>query len=679
MRRNPIILVIMAILLILATLVTISVLADSYYFNNEEVATEVIEEEPQEVLIKYFSLLQQGNYEALVDLVNIPNSYSVNDFIARNKNIYQGIQAKNIKIEVLSAEKVENTNNATISFRNTMKIKGNDLDFTNTASVTMGIDNHYKINWSSNLIFPELNNEYKVRVSTLKFERGRILDRNGNVLATQGKASHVGVIPGRLGENKNESVSEIARILKMTEESIHKAITASWVKDDSFVPLKIVASDDAELKQELLMTPGVMIDTISIRVYPYKDIASHITGYVQGITLEEFEKMPVDTDYTLDSIIGKTGVEKAFEDRLRGKDGIKIFIEDDTGKVVKTLSEIRQLDGEDITLTIDINLQAKIYDQLKNDEGVFVIMNYKTGEMLSLISTPSYDANKFVMGFTEDEWEIISNDKHYPLYTRFTESWCPGSTFKPLTAGVGLTSGKLTTTDTFYYYGTSWRKNTWTNHTITTLSAYSGRKNLLNALMFSDNIYFAQAALKIGETEFINGLNRIMFRQKIDFELDLAKSNYSNSEGIAGETILADSGYGQGEILVNPIHMASIYSSFLNGGNMMKPYLEYSAEPHPEYLVQGAFSKDAADIIASDLIQAVENPYATGHNVKVKGLIIGGKTGTAELKAPGQIKGDTLGWFDCFVVNDNTPYVIVSMAKNQGSTYLKTIIRTLFT
>ena len=191
-------------------------------------------------------------------------------------------------------------------------------------------------------------------------------------------------------------------------------------------------------------------------------------------------------------------------------------------------------------------------------------MNPRTGELLALVSTPTYDANKFITGMTNEEWGALSNAEGDPLYTRFLGSWCPGSTMKPLTGGIGLTSGTLKTTDVFYYSGLSWRKNyTWKENKITTLTAYRGKKILRNALIYSDNIYFAQATLKIGEQTFREGLDRLGFNQNIDVGFITSKSQYSNSETIQGEVTLANSGYGQGEVLVNPIHMASIYSAFL--------------------------------------------------------------------------------------------------------------------
>ena len=169
------------------------------------------------------------------------------------------------------------------------------------------------------------------------------------------------------------------------------------------------------------------------------------------------------------------------------------------------------------------------------------------------------------------------------------------------------------------------------------------------------------------------------FNTDIGFELPTSKSQYSNTETIQGEVTLANSGYGQGEVLVNPIHMASIYSAFLNEGNMIRPYLEYNENAYPEYLVQNAFSTEAANEIKEGLIQVVENPYGTGHSVRISGLLIAGKTGTAELKETQKSKGDTLGWFDCFTADPDleNPMLIITMARNKPTSYLKEKVKTV--
>ena len=559
---------------------------------------------PEEILKTYFSYIEKQNYEGMYNMVH--SNTDKEEFLKRNKNIYEGIHAKKIKIEITSIQNEKKK--VIITYLTKMNTSAGDVEFENTAKLSKDDSKKYKIEWSSNLIFPELNNDYKVRVSNTEGKRGSILDRNGNILA----------------------------------------------------------------------------ETKTNREYPYKDITAHITGYVQGITAEELESK-AEKGYNAHSVIGKTGLEQVYEERLKGKDGLKIYIEDNNGNIVKTIAETKGNDGEDIKLTIDINLQTKLYEKIKNDKGFFVVMNPQTGEILALVSTPSYDPNKFVTGMTNDEWNSISTNEAKPLFTRFISTWCPGSTFKPITGAIGLTSGKLSENDEFNYSGLAWQKDSsWGDHKITTLTAYKGKKNLKNALIHSDNIYFAQAVLKIGEKTFTEGLDKIKFNEDIDFELDTTKSTYSNSGRIEREATLADSGYGQGQLLVNPIHMASIYSAFVNEGNMVKPYIEYKENREKEYLVKNAFSKEAANIIKEDLIQVVESPTGTAHDLKVNGVKLAGKTGTAELKASKEEKGKTLGWFDCFTVDEelDKSMLIVSMVEdggsNGGSRYLKKIIRTLF-
>ena len=640
------------------------------------ILTIVIEyKKPENVLIRYFSLINQGKYNELEAFVNLPENYSREDFLKRNTNIYTGIDAEDIVIEIKNVEKEKKF--AKVTYINKLKIKGQIVEFENIANFTKeNLD--YKIEWSSNLIFPELNNEYKVKVKAVHAKRGEIYDRNGLLLAYYGKISKVGIVPGKLSEDRENDIQKISELLNVSVEKINKELSSSWVKDDTFVPLKNISYDETELKEKLLQIPGIMIDSEKDRVYPYKEATAHVTGYISSITAEELETRK-DKGYSSTSILGKSGAEKSYEDRLKGKDGIGVYVEDEKGNIVKKVVETKTQDGENIKLTIDATMQVKLYDALKEEEGFFVVMNPKTGEILSLVSTPSYDPNKFILGLTNDEWKEISNGEGRPMYSKFLGTWCPGSTMKPLTGAIGLTTKTLSVDDEFNYSGLAWKRDNWTDHEITTLTAYGTKKNLRNALIYSDNIYFAQATLQIGEETFTDGLDKLMFNQDIGFVFSTSKSQYSNTDKIVSEAKIADSGYGQGEVLVNPIHMASIYSAFENEGNMIKPYLEYKENPQAEYLVENAFSKDAADEIKEGLIQVVERPYGTGHDVKVPGITIAGKTGTAELKATKGAEGDTLGWFNCFTTNQEVEdsLLIVSMAKNKPTVFLKSIIRNL--
>ena len=638
---------------------------------------------PDEIWQKYVTCLNEQKYDEMYDMLTEEAKGRIEKeaFVTRNKNIYEGMDMADMKVEIQNVEKFKDY--AKISYKSTMETGAGNIQISNSVKLMKNKKQGYLVDWNHNLIFPQLGATDKVRIKTISAARGEIYDRNDNLLAGGGTALSVGIVPEKLGDSKEESINQIAELLGVTAETINKSLSAGWVKSDSFVPIKKIAKDETELKEKLLQISGVKITTSKERTYPLGEVAAHLTGYVQNITAEELKENQ-GKGYTNNSVIGKTGLEKQYEERLKGKDGLEIYIEDETGKKKAEITKIEVQNGEKIKLTIDSELQTKLYNELKDNKGLFVVMHPRTGELLALVSTPSYNPNKFITGLSTDEWNEIKENADNPMMARYLQTWCPGSTFKPVTGAIGLTSGTLSTEDTFEYSGLSWKKdNSWGDYNITTLTAYNGLKNLRNALIHSDNIYFAQATLKIGKDSFTKGLKNIKFGEAIDFGLVANKSQYSNSDEIKSETQLADSGYGQGQILVNPVHMASIYSAFANDGNMIKPYLEYKENKNVEYLVKGAFTKEAANTIKEDLIQVVENPEGTANDMKVSGRTIAGKTGTAELKGAKGEEAETIGWFDCFTADDNqNQLLVVGMVEDGrdlgGSHYLIKKIKQIF-
>lgn len=641
----------------------------------------------EDTFTEFVSLINEQKYEEMYNLVSETTKAQISreDFIKRNKNIYEGIDAVNINIEIVEVTKEKGE--AKISYNEKMSTSAGDISFSNIAKLVKE-EKEYKINWSSSMIFPELRNTDKIRISSIQSERGSILDRNGEALAFNGNISTVGIVPGKLGENKQESISKISELTGVSEEYIKTQLSASWVKDDTFVPIKKVSNNNTELKNNLLQISGIMINSTKARVYSLGEEAAHLIGYVQPINAEELKER-AGKGYNSDSLIGKAGLELSYEDTLKGIDGKEIYIEDENGNRLRTLAKQDKKDGTDVKLTIDSNIQKQLYDQMKEDKGLFVVMEPKTGELLACISTPSYNSNDFVLGLTNTQWEKLNNDESKPLYNRFTQSYCPGSTFKTITAAIGLATGKITTDTTFNYSGLSWQKDkSWGSDYITTLTGYNGAKNVQNAIIHSDNIFFAQAAIQIGSKTFCENLDKIGFNEQLEFPLQLRKSQYSSSsdKAMSTEKKLADSGYGQGDILVNPIHMASIYSAFANNGNMIKPYIEYKENAKAEILKQNVFTEEAANAVKNAMIQVVENPEGTASDMKINGLIIAGKTGTAELKNSMDDKeSGTLGWFDCFTIDNNSgkDMLIISMVENVqdnrdgGSHYLIKKIRTI--
>ena len=653
---------------------------------------------PEKVLGRYIAYVNEGRYEDMYELLSDKaKGYTDRQaFLDQNKNIYEGIEAKNIKISNVIKSDGSTDNYTYLKYDYEMDTVAGHYRGGTSARITKS-DTGWAIDWNEGMILPGFSKWQTVSVVPVTAERGSIYDRNGKLLAGKGQVLEVGIVPGKLNpETKDADLQALAALLGMQAEDIQAKLSQSWVTDEVRVPVTDIDLSDTALEARLLEISGVYTDTAEVRTYPYGEKASQLTGYVQGISAEELEARK-DEGYTESSVIGKTGLEAAYESRLRGKDGCKILVDqggvdnyqDEAGNWIQrpriwTLIEDPAVRGEDVTVTIDADLQIRLYDQFASDKSSSVAMNPKTGEVLAMVSTPSFDANAFISGFSEEAWNALNADPSGPLQNRFEASYAPGSSFKPLTAAVGMTSGKLDPNADFGASGTSWQKEpSWGDLMITTLQAYDGPANLQNALIYSDNIYFAKAALQMGGTAFKEGLEKTGFGQEMDFPLALSKSQISNSGDFANEGQLAQSGYGQGEVLVNPVHMASVYSAFVNDGSMIKPVLEYSGAP--QILYPNAFSKEAADTIREDLIQVAENPAGTAHEAYTDGVRLAGKTGTAEIKVSQQdTSGTELGWFNAFTADpDNpNPLLVVSMVENVrdrgGSHYLVPKVRSVF-
>lgn len=647
---------------------------------------------PEKALNTYVEAVNQRDYEKMYSLISdeSQNSYSKETFIERNKNIYEGIEAQNLTVtKIQNTEKID-SEYMRVTYDSSMDtVAGTlkDLNFVNFKK--NGMFKPYQIVWDSSVILPALQDGDKVSVDTNAADRGNIEDRNGNLLATTGVASSVGLVPGKIStETRDADLAKVAELLGVTTENVQTALSAGWVTDETFVPIKTVTAGNAELEAALLQIPGVMINDKTVRVYPYGEKTSQLTGYIQGISAEELEEKK-DQGYTEASVIGKSGLERLYDKRLRGQEGATISINhtENNGEVKDiVLLEKAAISGENIKTTIDVNLQSTLYDQFAGDKSASAAINPKTGEVLALVSTPSYDANAFILGLSDEQWQSMNADPANPLLNRFEATYAPGSSFKPVTGATGLQTGAFTADEDFGASGLVWQKDSsWGDFNITTLEEYSGSANLENAFVYSDNIYFAKAALKIGGNRFAEELKKMGFGEALPFELDMTASQISESGTFDSEAQLAASGFGQGQVLVNPLHMASIYSAFVNDGSMVKPYIEYRDNAQAEYWKTQVLSKEVSDTIRDDLVQVVENPAGTGHEALIEGLSIAGKTGTAEIKASQEdTSGTELGWFNAFTADPSSPQqlMVISMVEDVkdrgGSHYVVPKVKTAF-
>lgn len=632
---------------------------------------------PESLLKEYYSYISKKDYERMYSLLcqQSREDNSREDFIQRNAAIYEGIEIKKIRIRFNDKKKLKKDS---VNYHLTFDTVAGNVSAAYSARIVREKRN-YRLIWDDSLIFPELGKADKVRVLTKEASRGTIYDRKGKTLAGEGTAVSVNIIPGKYSADSTE---RLAKITGLSADTIEKKLGASWVKEDSLVPIQtrkkitelvrlspVPDSEDLheyELQKKISAIGGVELRDTAVREYPLSKAGAHLAGYVQEVTAEDLKEHEGE-GYRSSDVIGRTGMEALYEKRLKGNTGCSIVIVNEDGEIKDVIAERDEEDGEDIHLTIDAGLQRILYDAYKDTPGCSVAINPYTGEVLALVSTPSYDNNLFILGMDSVTWEELNNDEDNPLYNRFRQVWCPGSTFKPVTGAIALEEGSIDPDKEYDSEGLRWRKDaSWGSYYIKTLHEYQP-VNLRNALIYSDNIFFAKTALGIGSEAMEDHLKKMGFRKQIPFPIIMQTSEFSGQDHISSEIQLADSGYGQGDILVNPLHLAMIYSAFLNQGDVIEPVLEYKKSLNPEIWIPGAFSEETASIILDGLKNVIEDPHGTGHGAYMKNISLAGKTGTAELKASkDDSSGTEIGWFAVMTTDPavDNPILIISMVEN---------------
>ena len=607
----------------------------------------------EQVVTEYFELLKKKDYKQMYQMLNQKTVYTPTQkyFVEKYKEIYDDIGANNIQVKILDEK------NDIVKYQISMDTVAGTIEYKNK----IGVKNE-QIQFNNNLIMKGYKDGCKIKVTTYNPEkRGRILDRNGKVLAEDGKGYSVGLVKGKLnGEN---DYGQIAKYLETDVETIQKKMSASWIKDDSFVPIKTVSeiTKNGLVYNGILNISGVKISTVGIRTYPYDKVASHVVGYVQNVNAEDLKKHK-NEGYNSTSVIGRSGIEAVYEKQLRGSSSGKIDLVDKNDKVIENLCALEiDKSPQDITLTIDIDLQQSLYNEYQNDKSASVALNPQTGEVLALVSTPSYSNNDFVLGLSTDKWNALNNDSNQPLMSRYKQTYTPGSTMKPITAAIGL---ETKTIDPNKDLGAKdkWQKDSsWGSYYVTTLHAPSPN-NLKNAITYSDNVYFARNALNIGKDNLFKYYKNLKIGKKIPFELSLNRSQYINKNQKVSDQLIADSGYGQGQILMNPLQLASIYSAFVNNGSIYRPHLVEQGE---QMWIQRVFSDKTVKTIKEDLINVIADEKGTGHAIYRDNVILAGKTGTAEIKqSQSDTTGTELGWFTVMTTDSKQPLLITTMVED---------------
>lgn len=611
----------------------------------------------EKVVHSFIENLSKNKFDKLPSLILSDsaerNGYTNDQVAEKYQTIFSGIDAANIKGSKITLS--DDVKDADYQFTYQLSLTTSlgeikDLNYSGTIKFEK---DQPKIDWAPNLIFPDMAGQDKVSISVDEAVRGEIVDRNKTPLAANGTLYQLGVIPGQLGdgEDKESRIKAIAKQFDLTEKAIQQALDQSWVQDDYFVPLKIV-EPTADLPT------GASIQETAGRTYPLGEAAAQLIGYVGDITAEDVEK---DDTLASNGKIGRSGLEAAFDKELRGKNGGKIAITDEKGTERKALIETKKTDGKTIQLTIDAKAQKIAFDSLKNQAGSTVVTEPTTGDLLVLASSPSFDPNKMTNGISQEDYDAYHNNKDLPFISRFATGYAPGSTFKTITAAIGLDNGTINPETVLSINGLKWQKDSsWGDYFVTRVSDVAS-VNLRNALVYSDNIYMAQQTLAMGEDKFRAGLEKFIFGEELDLPIAMNPAQISNDKSFNSEILLADTGYGQGELLINPIQQAAMYSVFANQGSLVYPRLVMGAETKTK---KELISPETISLINEDLKAVVTDENGTAHSLAALGLPLAAKTGTAEIKEKQDEKGQENSFLFAFDAQ-NQKYLMVSMLEDR--------------
>lgn len=595
---------------------------------------------------------------------NAKKQYAQKDFADRYKKIYGDLEIKDLKVKYNTPDDKKlktQMKKDKVVFPVTVKMNSiaGPIEFNTKATLKREENQDKKTNWyvdwNPGLIFPELANGGSIEIQTEEAQRGEILDRNQMPLAINDTAYRIGIVPEQFGEDASKK-SRLASLLGMSEKQIDDALSQSWVKPNLFVPLKVLQKTEESAIAELSQMSGVSYEETKSRVYPAGKAASHLIGYIGKITNEELKEK--GDGYTANDIIGKRGLEKQLEDRLRGQNGTKIVVKnpDETESVI---AERPKKDGKNIKLTIDVNLQEDIFNSYNGDAGTAAAVDPKTGETLALISSPGFDPALFVNGISQNQLTALENDPKKPLINRFSLTYAPGSAQKTITAAIGLENGTIQPNKGVTINGLEWSGGKgWGDYKVRRVSSSDKPVDLEDALIRSDNIYFAQKAVKMGAAKYEDGLKKFGFAEDLPFAYPIKKSQISNSGKFDNEVLLANSSYGQGELEASSLHLALAYTAVLNEGKMVKPVLLQTEEKGKTWH-DGLVSKENAKILQDALRKVVTAPNGTAKAAKDSKVAISGKTSTAELKSSADEDGKENSWFVAYPTKDKD--LVISM------------------
>jgi len=412
--------------------------------------------------------------------------------------------------------------------------------------------------------------------------RGLIVDRNGLILAENRPNLQLLLVPEEV-DDIDVMVSKVRSRIEFTDgdaERFAKNLKSRRrPRDPVVVKDDLSESEAALIAVDLFQFPGLQIEARPTRFYPYGGLTAHSLGYVGRLSLNELQAIE-ESRYAGTEIIGKSGVEKAYEDALLGQVGVERVETSARGQIMRSVDRDDPVPGADIPLHLDIGLTAKLYEALGDRRGAIVAMDPQTGGILGLASAPTYDANAFIGGISQAEYAALQVNQDTPLFNRALRGqYPPGSTIKPMLGLVGLHYGAVTWEKEisdrgfFQLSGDDHKYRDWKKWG-------HGRVNIEKAVIESCDTYFYEMAVRLGVDQMSEGMRWFGFgrRQGRDIQGDLPgilpsrewKRQARNQSWYLGETVI--SGIGQGFWVTTPLQLAAATTAMARRGNFIEPH-----------------------------------------------------------------------------------------------------------
>lgn len=503
--------------------------------------------------------------------------------------------------------------------------------------------------------------------------RGKILDRDGRVIVDN-HASYSLILSH---ENlKEEHLRPIALGLNLDYEAlagrVHRFNAPKYVPvviKEELTPGELAF---VESHRDARTFPEMDLIRAQRRLYPKDGIAAHVIGYVGEVSESELNS-PELAKFHPGDVIGKEGIERQYNDILMGQDGKRQVEVDNVGKERRVLENVADVPGQNLQLTLDLDLQVVAELAMENRRGAVVAMDPRTGEILAMVSRPAFDPNLFAARIKSKDWKMIMNDPGHPLLNRAIQAQlAPGSTFKPIMAVAGLETGVIDDSYTVNcpggatFYGRYFKCHEVDGHT-----------DLHKAIVKSCDVFFYNVGNKLGIDNIAHYAELAGLGHKTGIDLPHEaegtmpstkwKARTLRQKWYAGETISVS--IGQGYVTVTPLQIAAAIGGIATGGMWPTPHVVKNA-PHLAPTRRGDFKAENIEKVVAGMYGVV-NEGGTGARARLPGLEVCGKTGTAQLASNQLLKGTRLGqtmkdtaWFVGFAPRQAPEIVVAALLEN---------------